>query len=190
MRRSLLIALRMALVTAAVLGIAYPLVVWGISAIAMPRQANGSLLSQGGGVVGSQLIGQQFTAEKYFHGRPSYAGAGYDAMASGASNLGPTNKQLVSEVESRVADAVRTDGATRGQVPVDLVTSSGSGLDPDISPASAYLQVSRVATARGLAEAQVRALVAAHITGRQFGFLGEPRVNVLELNLALDQLKG
>lgn len=190
MRRALLISLRMAVATIALVGVVYPLVVWGISALALPYQAGGSLISRDGAVVGSQLVGQSFTAEKYFHPRPSNAGAGYDATASGASNLGPTNRQLVSAVESRVADVVRSDGVACGAVPVDLVTSSGSGLDPDISPASAYLQVSRVARVRGLAEEQVRALVAAHVKGRQLGFLGEPRVNVLELNLALDQLKG
>jgi len=190
MRRALLISLRMAIATIVLVGVVYPLVVWGISAVVMPHRANGSLISQGATVVGSQLIGQNFTADKYFHPRPSAAGAGYDAMASGASNLGPTNRKLISAVKARVAQEVRVDGALSGQVPVDLVTSSGSGLDPDISPAAAYLQVARVARARRLPEAQVRALVAAHVTGRQLGFLGEPRVNVLELNLALDQLKG
>ena len=189
MRRALLISLRMAVVSALLLGVVYPLVVWGVSVVAFPRQAVGSLVTRSGTVVGSTLIGQSFTAEKYFHPRPSAAGAdGYDAMASGASNLGPTNKVLISAVASRVAEVVRTDGAKPGEVPVDLVTSSGSGLDPHISPDAAFLQVARVARARGLAEQQVRELVTLHVEARQLGFLGEPRVNVLELNLALDAL--
>jgi potassium-transporting ATPase KdpC subunit len=181
-------SLRMAAVTAVLLGVVYPLVVWGIAAVAFPSQSRGSLVTVNGVVVGSRLIGQSFASQRYFHGRPSAAGAGYDAMASGASNLGPTNRALVSAVTTRVAEVVRTDGARRGAVPVDLVTSSGSGLDPDISVDSAMLQVRRVARARGLSEARVRALVSAHVTPRQLGFLGEPRVNVLALNLALDGL--
>jgi K+-transporting ATPase ATPase C chain len=142
-----------------------------------------------GTVIGSQLIAQSFTADKYFHPRPSAAGTnGYDAMSSSASNLGPTNKVLVSAVKTRVADAVKTDGATSGSVPVDMVTSSGSGLDPDVSPDNAALQVARVAKARGITPQAVQQLVAQHTSGRDLGFLGEPRVNVLELNLALDGL--
>ena len=187
MRRALLISVRMALVTIALTGIVYPLVVWGFSAVAFPKQANGSLIKDAAGtVIGSRLIGQSFTADKYFHPRPSAAGSGYDAMASSFSNLGPTNRVLISAVATRVLDAVRTDGAESGKVPVDMVTSSASGLDPDISPDSAYLQVARVAKARRMSDSVVRALVAAHTTSRQLGFLGEPRVNVLELNLALD----
>jgi len=191
MRRALLVSLRMAVVTIVLTGLIYPIVVWGLGAVLFPKQAAGSLVTgSNGSVIGSALIAQAFTADKYFHPRPSAAGAnGYDAMASSASNLGPTNRSRVSAVATRVADAIRADGATRGAVPVDMVTSSGSGLDPDITPDNAYLQVARVAKARGLAEAQVRALVAAHIAPRQLAFLGEPRVNVLELNLALDQAK-
>lgn len=190
MRRALLISVRMAIATIVLVGIVYPLVVWGIAAVAFPRQANGSLVtSSDGTVLGSKLIAQNFTADKYFHPRPSAAGAGFDAMASAPSNLGPTNRTLISAVATRVAEVVRIDGAERGKVPVDLVTSSASGLDPDISPASAYLQCARIARARGLSEAAVRALVARSIHGRQLGLLGEPRVNVLELNLALDRLK-
>jgi K+-transporting ATPase ATPase C chain len=139
-------------------------------------------------VVGSSLIGQNFTDAKYFHGRPSAAGAdGYDASASGASNLAPTSKALVDAVRSRVASAVAEDpGLLAGKVPIDMVTASGSGLDPDISVANALAQVPRVAQARGLAAASVLSLVESNVTGRQFGILGEPRVNVLELNLALD----
>jgi potassium-transporting ATPase KdpC subunit len=189
MRRALLVSVRMALVTIVLFGLVYPLVVWGVTAAAFPVQSHGSLVTSAGTVVGSRLIGQAFASDRYFHPRPSAAGSGYDGMASGASNLGPTSKQLVSQVASRVAAAERVEGAGRGSVPVDLVTGSGSGLDPDVSPGSAYLQVPRIARVRGLPEARVRSLVAAHVTGRQLGFLGEPRVNVLELNLALEGMQ-
>ena len=189
MRRALFVSVRMAFVTVVLFGVVYPGVVFGVSSIAFPHQAAGSLVTSSGRVVGSRLIGQDFTAAKYFHPRPSAAGAdGYDAMASGSSNLGPTNETLVSVVGSRVAEVVRVDGAQRGQVPIDLVTASGSGLDPHVSPDAAFLQVRRVAKVRGLTEADVRSLVRRHIEGRQLGFLGELRVNVLELNLALDVL--
>ena len=190
MRRALLISLRMAIVTIILTGVIYPLVVWGLGAVLFPRQAAGSLITNSSGtVIGSRLIAQSFTAEKYFHPRPSAAGAGYDAMASSFSNLGPTSKALMSAVTTRVSDAVSTDGATKGSVPVDMVTSSASGLDPDISPDNAALQVARVAKARGLSVDAVKQLVAQHTRGRDLGFLGEPRVNVLELNLALDGTK-
>ena len=190
MRRALLISLRMAVVTIVLTGLIYPLVVWGLGAVLFPKQAAGSLVTGANGtVIGSQLIAQSFTADKYFHPRPSAAGTnGYDAMSSSASNLGPTNKLLISAVETRVADAVKADGASGGSVPVDMVTSSGSGLDPDISPDNAALQVARVAKARGITAQAVQQLVAQHTSGRDLGFLGEPRVNVLELNLALDGL--
>jgi K+-transporting ATPase ATPase C chain len=180
----------MALVTIAITGVIYPLVVWGIGAVLFPKQAAGSLVTGANGqVIGSALIAQPFTADKYFHPRPSAAGAdGYDAMSSSFSNLGPTSKALVSAVEKRVSNAVSAEGATKGDVPVDMVTSSASGLDPDITPDNAALQVARVARARGLSADAVRALVARHTHGRDLGFLGEPRVNVLELNLALDAL--
>ncbi len=189
MRRYVFASIRMALVTLFVLGIVYPLVVTGIAQLAFPAQANGSLVrSSDGAVIGSSLIGQSFTDVKYFHGRPS--AGDYDAAASGASNLGPTSKALVDSVVSRVASAVAENpGLKTGAVPVDMVTSSASGLDPDITVANAYAQVARVAKARSLDESVVRALVAAHITDRQFGVLGEPRVNVLALNLALDAAK-
>jgi K+-transporting ATPase ATPase C chain len=192
MRRALIISLRMVVVTILLTGLIYPLFVWGVSAAAFPKQAAGSLIrSTDGTVIGSSLIAQAFTSERYFHPRPSAAGAnGYDAMSSGASNLGPTNQALMSAVESRVAEFVRTDGGTRGSVPVDAVTTSGSGLDPHITPDNAYLQVARVANARGASKADVRELVAQHVERRQLGVLGEPRVNVLELNLALDKMKG
>jgi potassium-transporting ATPase KdpC subunit len=191
MRRAFMVALRMTVVTVVVTGVLYPLAVWAVSSLAFPFQAGGSLVSANGAVVGSRLIGQTFTSAKYFHPRPSAAGTGYDATASSASNLGPTSKTLISAVETRVADVVATDpGAVKGQVPVDMVTASGSGLDPDISPDNAYLQVARVAAARGLSDQAVRDLVTTQVAGRMFGVLGEPRVNVLELNLALDRIKG
>ena len=188
MKRYVFTSIRMALVTLVVLGIVYPLAVTGLAQVLMPARANGSLVSKDGKVLGSALIGQRFTDAKYFHGRPSAAGAdGYDATASSASNLAPTSKALVDAVRARVATAVvENPGLKSGQVPVDMVTASGSGLDPDITLANAYAQVARVASARGLSESAVRKLVDDTATGRQFGFLGEPRVNVLLLNLALD----
>jgi K+-transporting ATPase ATPase C chain len=189
MRRYLIVSLRMALVTILLTGVVYPLVVTGVSAVLFPRQAAGSLIVSDGVVVGSELIGQAFTSPRYFHGRPSAAGErGYDAAASGASNLAPTSAQLAHDVRTRVNDVILQDGAAFGSVPVDLVTASASGLDPHVSPDSALLQVPRVARVRGLAEAHVRALVEARIDGRDLGVLGEPRVNVLLLNLDLDAL--
>jgi K+-transporting ATPase ATPase C chain len=178
----------MVVVTIVLTGLVYPAVVWGISAVVFPKQAGGSLVADASGsVIGSRLIAQSFTADKYFHPRASAAGAdGYDAMSSSASNLGPTSKALVSVVESRVAEVESSDGAQKGTIPVDAVTASGSGLDPDITPDNAEMQVARVAKARNLQESQVRDLVAAHTKPRQLLILGEPRVNVLELNLALD----
>ena len=191
MKRYVLVSIRMALFTLVVLGLAYPLAMTGIAQVLMPAQSNGSLVkSANGTVVGSSLIGQNFTDAKYFHGRPSAAGAdGYDASASGASNLAPTSKALVDAVTSRVASAVAEDpGLVAGKVPIDMVTASASGLDPDISIANALAQVARVAAARGMSADAVRNVVDAHITPRTLGLLGEPRVNVLELNLALDAL--
>ncbi len=191
MNRYVIASIRMALVTMVVLGLAYPLAMTGIAQVLMPRQAGGSLVTSGGTVVGSALIGQRFTDAKYFHGRPSAAGAdGYDATASGASNLAPTSQDLFDAVGVRVANAVAENpGLTPGKVPVDMVTASGSGLDPDITLANAYAQVPRVAKARSLPEVTVRGIVDAQVIGRQFGVLGEPRVNVLLLNLALDAAK-
>jgi K+-transporting ATPase ATPase C chain len=191
MNRYVVASIRMALVTMVVLGLAYPLAVTGVAGLLMPARAGGSLVTRGGTVVGSALIGQRFTDAKYFHGRPSAAGAdGYDATASGASNLAPTSQALADAVGVRVANAVAENpGLTPGKVPVDMVTASGSGLDPDITLANAYAQVARVASARGMSETAVRALVDGNATGRQFGVLGEPRVNVLLLNLALDAAK-
>jgi K+-transporting ATPase ATPase C chain len=191
MRRALLVSLRMAVVTIVLMGLVYPLVVWGIGAVLFPKQAAGSLLTNSSGtVIGSSLIAQSFTADKYFHPRPSAAGAGYDAMSSSASNLGPTSKALIDLVKARVAtETLENPGLTAGNVPVDMVTASGSGLDPDISPDNAAAQVARVAKARGLSVDAVKQLVAQHTRSRDLGFLGEPRVNVLELNLALDAAK-
>jgi len=169
-------------------GLAYPGLVTGIAQVLFPRQANGSLIVVDGRVVGSALIGQSFAGPGYFHGRPSAAGAGYDDTLSAGTNFGPTSAKLDTMVMQAVDSEVKLDHAVRGKIPSDLVTSSGSGLDPDISPASAALEVARVAQARGLPASTVRDLVARHTQGRTFGLLGDPRVNVLELNLALDSL--
>ncbi|MGH9773326.1 MAG: potassium-transporting ATPase subunit KdpC [Candidatus Acidiferrales bacterium] len=186
MKKNLLIAIWMTLATTLLLGIIYPLVVTGLARVLFPHQANGSLLTPGGKLVGSSLIGQPFTAPGYFHSRPSAAGpAGYDAANSGASNLAPTNKALLDRVSSGAQTLQAENPGV--PVPVDLATASGSGLDPHISPAAAEFQVPRVARERGMGLDEVRALVSKHTEGRQFGFLGEPRVNVLELNLDLDQ---
>jgi K+-transporting ATPase ATPase C chain len=185
MKKNLLIAVMMTIVTTILLGILYPLIVTGVAQVVFPAKANGQLISANGKLVGSRIIGQPFSGPTYFHSRLSAAGTGYDAANSGGTNLGPTNKALID----RVAQDTKTLQAENPgvPVPVDLVTTSGSGLDPHISIAAAEFQVPRVAKARSLSPSQVQELVAQHTEGRQFGFLGEPRVNVLELNLALDQ---
>lgn len=185
-------AIIMTIVLTVLLGFIYPVVVWGIAQIVFPNQANGSLVIRDGHPIGSILIGQNFSQDKYFHPRPSAAGdKGYDASNSGGSNLGPTNKALIDAVRARVSAVSKEDGPiARGGVPSDLVTASGSGLDPEISPAAAALQVARVARARGIGEDAVRAIVRQNTRQRWAGMLGEPGVNVLELNLALDDLPG
>ncbi len=184
MKRNLMVAIRFTVVTTILFGLGYPLAVTGLSQWLFPKQANGSLILKDGQVVGSRLIGQVFSGDQYFQSRPSAAGNGYDATASGGSNLGPTNQALVARVKQDVDRwHVLNPGAP---IPADLVTASGSGLDPDISPASAAFQVSRVAKARGISEEEVRRVVAKHTQAREFGIFGEPRVNVLELNLDLD----
>ena len=191
MLRHLWVATKMMAIVIVVLGIAYPLVILGVSQAAFPAAANGSIVSVGGQAAGSALIAQGFSSPKYFWSRPSAAGAGWEASASAGSNLGPASKTLFDTVQGRVASAtVENPGLTTGAVPVDMVTASGSGLDPDISVANALAQTPRVAKARGLTEDVVHTLVEQHVQGRTFWFLGEPRVNVFTLNLALDGLKG
>jgi len=172
-------------------GIAYPLVVMGIGSALFSSKAGGSLIERDGAIVGSSIIGQGFKSERYFQERPSAAGNGYDATSSGGSNLAPTNKALIEAVAQRIKALTEANPGTKAsQVPIDLVTTSGSGLDPEISPAAAEFQVKRVAKARGLGEEQVRKLVAANTSARWAGIFGEPRVNVLGLNLALDDAAG
>jgi K+-transporting ATPase ATPase C chain len=184
MKKNLTTAILMTIATTILLGIIYPLVVTGIAQVIFPKRANGQLIEKDGKVIGSRIIGQAFSGPGYFHSRPSAAGTGYDAANSSPSNLGPTNKKLLDRVEQDSA-RIQPDNP-RKPVPIDLVTSSASGLDPDMSPAAAEFQVPRVARERGIGEEQVRQLVIKHTLGRQLGFLGEPRVNVLELNLDLD----
>lgn len=174
------------LVTALLLGIGYPLVVTGIAAVMFPHKAGGSLILKDGQVIGSELLAQSFTSDKYFHPRPSAAGNGYDATASGGTNLAQSSAKLVQRIQG---DIDKFAAANPGKpVPIDMVTTSGSGLDPDITPDNAYYQAARVAKARGITGEQVRSLIAQNIAGRTLGLLGEPRVNVLALNLALDKL--
>jgi potassium-transporting ATPase KdpC subunit len=190
LKKNFLISIWMTLATTVLLGILYPLAVTLLAQWTFPRQANGEIIHVNGKMMGSSLIGQPFTKAGYFHSRPSAAGsAGYDPDASsgGASNLGPTNTALITRVNGDVQKLQAENPGAR--IPVDLVTTSGSGLDPHITPAAAEFQIARVARERGMSEGDVRAMVARHTEGRQFGLLGEPRVNVLELNLELDALK-
>lgn len=187
MWEQILPGLRIKLFFTLVLGIGYPLAVTGISQLILPRQANGSLVTAGGKVVGSELIGQNFSKPEYFHPRPSAAGdKGYDATASSGSNFGPTNKKLIDRVAASVDQFRKENPAYQGPIPADLVTTSGSGLDPHISPDSARAQAARVAKARGASIDQVNQLIVQYTEQPDLGFLGEPRVNVLKLNLALD----
>jgi len=187
MKQNLKIAILMTILTTVLLGIIYPLIVTGLAQVLFRDKANGQLIVRNGQIVGSRIIGQAFTGPGYLHSRPSSAGNGYDAANSGGSNLGPTNHVLIDRVNGDVA---RLRAENPGQpVPIDLVTTSASGLDPDITPAAAEFQVPRLAHERGLSEDQVRQIIRQHTSGRQLGFLGEPRVNVLEVNLALDELK-
>jgi potassium-transporting ATPase KdpC subunit len=185
MKKNLVISLLMTMVTTILLGIIYPLLVTGIAQVLFPKKANGQLIEAKGRVIGSRIIGQAFTSAGYFHSRLSSAGNGYDPLNTNGSQLGPTNQKLIDRVKGDVATAQGENPGT--PVPIDLVTASASGLDPEITPASAAFQLPRVAKARGASEEQLRQLVATHTEDRQLGVLGEPRVNVLELNLDLDR---
>ena len=174
------------IVATVLLGLGYPLFVTGIAAVIFPHQAAGSLILKDGQIIGSELLAQSFTSDKYFHPRPSAAGNGYDATSSGGSNLAQSNKALVTRIQGSIDQLSKENPGH--PVPIDLVTTSGSGLDPDITPNAAFFQVLRVAKARGIGEDRLRQVIEQHITSRQLGVLGEPRVNVLDLNLALDEL--
>ena len=185
MKKNLWISIMMTVVTTVLFGLVYPMVVTGLAQLLFPHQANGQLIVKNGTVIGSSIIGQGFSAAGYFHSRPSSAGNGYDAANSGGSNLGPTNQKLLDRVKADVASA-RADNPG-APVPIDMVTRSASGFDPHITPATAEFQLPRIAKARGIPVEQLRSVVWKHTEGRQFGFIGEPRVNVLELNLDLDR---
>jgi K+-transporting ATPase ATPase C chain len=185
MKKNLWISLLMTLATTVLFGLVYPLIVTALAQLILPHKANGQLIVKNGTVVGSSIIGQGFSGPEYFHSRSSAAGNGYDAANSGGSNLGPTNQKLLDRVKADVATAHSENPSV--PVPIDLVTTSASGFDPHITPAAAEFQIARVAKARGISTEQVRALVTKHTEGRQFGVLGEPRINVLELNLDLDE---
>jgi len=180
-------SVRFTLITVLLFGLGYPFLLTGLAGIIFPHQANGSLITRNGQVIGSELIAQSFTSDGYFHPRPSAAGNGYDATSSGGSNLAQSNAKLAQRIQGDI-DKLQQQNPGK-PVPIDMVTTSGSGLDPDITPDNAYYQAPRVAKARGLSEDVVRALIAKHIEGRPLGLLGEPRVNVLELNLDLDSLR-
>lgn len=184
MKNHLIVAAKFTLITTLLFGLVYPLAVTGLSQLLFPKQANGSLIERNSQILGSRLLGQPFTSDKYFHPRPSAAGTGYDATASSGSNLGPTNQQLVDRVKQDVAKLQQENPGVA--IPADLVTTSGSGLDPDISPAAAEFQIPRIARAREISVETLRPVVTRHTQKRQWGILGEARVNVLELNLDLD----
>ncbi len=188
MKNNFVTSVLMIIVTTVLFGLVYPLIVTGLAQAIFPEKANGQLIKRDGVVIGSRIIGQPFSSEVYFHSRPSAAGTGYDAGASGGSNLGPTSNRLIGRVKREAENRQKEN--PNAPVPVDLVTASASGLDPHISPAAAEFQVPRVAKARGMEEGEVRRLVREHTEGRTFAILGEPRVNVLELNLALDEIEG
>ena len=187
MKKNFIISILMTVVTTVLLGLLYPLLVTGLAQVLFKDKANGQLITKNGDVVGSRIIGQAFIGPGYFHSRPSAAGNGYDAANSGGSNYGPTNQKLMDRVQATVADLQKENPGT--PIPADLVTTSASGLDPDISPAAAAFQAPRIARERGLSEDQVSQLIQRHTSPRQLGFMGEPRVNVLALNLALDLRK-
>jgi potassium-transporting ATPase KdpC subunit len=182
-------ALRVTIFSVILLGLIYPLLMTALAQAIFPRQANGSLITVNGKVVGSAIIGQLWTKPQYFQGRPSAAGKGYDPTATGGTNLGPTSKKLIDSTKATIALLEKQNPDAQGPPPMDLVTSSGSGIDPDITPQAAYWEAPRVAKARAMSLAAIDGLVAQHVQGRTFGFLGEPHVNVLELNLALDGVK-
>ncbi|MGB8493895.1 MAG: potassium-transporting ATPase subunit KdpC [Candidatus Acidiferrum sp.] len=184
MKNHLIVAVKFTLITTLLFGLVYPLAVTGLSQLLFPKQASGSLIERNGQILGSRLIGQAFTSDKYFHSRPSAAGTGYDPTSSSGSNLAPTNQQLVDRVKQDVAKLRQENPGVA--IPADLVTTSGSGLDPDISPAAAEFQIPRIARAWGISAETLRPLVARHTQQRKWGILGEARVNVLELNLDLD----
>jgi len=185
--KNLIVAILMTVVTTLLLGVAYPLVVTGLAQVLFPDKSNGQLIQRDGTLIGSRIIGQRFSSPGYFRGRPSAAGTGYDASASSPSNLAPTNQALVDRVKSDVAKLQQENPGTA--IPADLVTASGSGLDPEISPAAADFQIPRIAKVRGISVDSLKAIVSRHTQARTFGIFGEPRVNVLELNLDLDSLK-
>jgi potassium-transporting ATPase KdpC subunit len=183
------VAFRVTVVSIVIFGFVYPFAMTGLAQLLFPWQANGSLITVNGRVVGSAIIGQLLTQPQYFHGRPSAAGKGYDPTQTGGTNLAPSSKKLIAATQAAISSVERENPAEHARPPMDLVTSSASGIDPDISPEGAYYQAARVARARHLSQETLDALIAAHVEGRTFGFLGEPRVNVLELNLALDALR-
>jgi K+-transporting ATPase ATPase C chain len=188
MFRQFVPALRFTVALTVLTGFVYPALVAGLSMAIFPKKAGGSLIEDNGVVIGSEFIGQKFSRPEYFHGRPSAAGEGYDAANSGGSNLGPTSQKLIDRIKTDIEEFRRRNPGYGESIPADMLTASASGLDPHLSPASAFAQVERVAGARGIPAAEIQRLVAGHIERRQLGFLGEPRVNVLKLNLALDRI--